>query len=172
MASIQKAVLGAEPGARHPQAARPTRGHAIPQSVLAAGAALSLRAPPDGMASRERAAGRDERAGRDGGVGRDAKTEGCREQARPGASATMKGGRRLRRAGWGSRARDAGTGGRSGREEAWEARRYHPARATHGVQQVERAQAVLGAREAPAHHGGAWASGRPRVRASSAGLGG
>lgn len=32
--------------------------------------------------------------------------------------------------------------------------------ATHGVQQVERAQAVLGAREAPAHHGGAWAGGR------------
>lgn len=40
-----------------------------------------------------------------------------------------------------------------------------------GVQQVERAQAVLGAREAPAHHRGEWASGRLRVEASSEGLG-
>lgn len=41
-----------------------------------------------------------------------------------------------------------------------------------GVQQVERAQAVLGTREAPAHHRGAWVGGRLRVEASSAGLGG
>lgn len=78
------------------------------------------------------------------------------------------------RLGHGKAARGAGqgSGGQSGWVEAGGQLRCRGAQATYGVEQVERAQAVLGAREAPAHHRGAWAGGRLRKQTSSVGPGG
>lgn len=139
----------AEADAHQPQAARSLAGHARHKTVLRAPAGSSWNVQPEGLDEGARGAA----------------------ESRPRAEHHNEGRAETATSRLGSPAGAAGEAG------AWRARKVHAvgrgrasggcrrapqgsrARATHRVEQVERAQAVLGAREAPAHHRGVGAGG-------------